>query len=188
MGIKRHRGESPRFSRGMNPTRSSHSLPSGSRPEFPRWRTRASTAPRLCRDSPRGNKSDTSPRRTGLADANRGTVRAKYPAVEGRSVNVPKNPRPRVGRKAALTRLHALHSTPSVTIGRQPLTWDAKADFATEDTRNLELPFGESHDFSRARMSRCPIRSCQEHKDREDLKASDPHENHHGELRCMRER
>ena len=42
---------------------------------------------------------------------------------------------------------------PSVTIGRHPLTWDAKAYFTTEETPNLELRFADSSAFSRRRMS-----------------------------------
>ena len=81
-------------------------------------------------------------------------MRAEYPAVERRTVFVSEKRRPRVGRKAALTRLNALERTPSVTIGRRPLTWDAKAYFTTEETRNLELPVGESSPSRAGRMSR----------------------------------
>ena len=41
----------------------------------------------------------------------------------------------------------------SVTTGRRPSTWDAKAYFTAEETRNLELPFGEPSPFSAGRMS-----------------------------------
>ncbi|RCU47412.1 hypothetical protein DU504_08930 [Haloplanus salinus] len=40
-----------------------------------------------------------------------------------------------------------------VITGRRPPTWDAKAYFATEETCNLELPFGESSPFRAGRMS-----------------------------------
>ena len=73
-------------------------------------------------------------------------MRAEDPAVEGQIGFVPSKRRPCVRRKARLTGLYALESTPLVIIGRRPPTWDAKAYFATEDTRNRKLPFGESHD------------------------------------------
>ncbi|AXR76481.1 hypothetical protein [Natrarchaeobaculum sulfurireducens] len=40
-----------------------------------------------------------------------------------------------------------------VTTGRRPSTWDAKAYFATEETRNLELRFADSGVFRRGRRS-----------------------------------
>ncbi len=55
--------------------------------------------------------------------------------------------------KVPLTGLYALERTPSVIIGKQPLREDAKAYFAPEETRNLELPFGDSSPFSAGRMS-----------------------------------
>lgn len=102
------RGESHGFSRGMNPTRSCYSLSYGGPPEFPRWDTPASPVQRLRVYVLRGYKSDTSSRRTAPGGANRGTVLAEYPAAKGRAVFVPSKRRPRVGRKAALTRLYAL--------------------------------------------------------------------------------
>ncbi len=42
---------------------------------------------------------------------------------------------PGVGPKAALTRLHTLESTPSVTIERRPLTDYTKASLHPEETR-----------------------------------------------------
>jgi len=89
-----------------------------------------------------------------LADANRGTMRAEYPAVERRTVFVEAKRRSRVGWKARLTGLHALYRTSLVITGRQPSMWDAKAYFATGETRNFKLRFAESHDRSRGRRSR----------------------------------
>jgi len=146
--------KAPHFRAGINPTRSCHSPSYSSLLEFPRWDRPSSTVQTLCVHVPRGNKSErTSPRRNGLADANRGTVRAEYPAVEGRAVFVPLKRRPRVGRKAPLTGLHALESTPLVTTRWRPSTFHAKASLRTEETRNLELPFGESSPFRAGRMS-----------------------------------
>jgi hypothetical protein len=111
-------GKRQPFTAGMNPTRSFHSHSYSILPEFPRRDTPASPVRTLRVHVPRGDKSDTSPRRPGLADANRGTVRAEYPAVEGRTVFVPWKRPARPGRKARLTGLNALKRTPSVTIGR----------------------------------------------------------------------
>jgi hypothetical protein len=58
-----------------------------------------------------------------------------------------------MGGKAALTRLYALERTSLVIIGRLPVREDAKASFAPEEMRNLELPFGESSPFTAGRMS-----------------------------------
>ena len=138
----------------MNPTRSCHSLSYSGLPEFPRRDTPASPVQTLCVHVPRGNKSDTSPRRNTSGDANRGTQSAEYPTVEGRTVFAPSKRPARPGGKAALTRLNALQSTPLVITGRRPPTWDAKAYFATEETCNLELPFGESSPFRAGRMSK----------------------------------
>ena len=122
--------------------------------EFPRRETPSLTEPELRSDFSRGNKSDrTNPRRNASGDANRGTVRAEYPTVERREGFVASKRRPCVGRKAPLTGLYALQSTSVLTTGRRPSTWDAKAYFATEETCNLELPFGESSPFSAGRMS-----------------------------------
>jgi hypothetical protein len=90
----------------------------------------------------------TSPRRNTSGDANRGTVRAEYPAVERRAVFVASKRRPRAGRKAPLTGLHALQRTSLVIIGRRPSTDHAKASLSPEETCNLELPFGESSPFT----------------------------------------
>ena len=86
---RKFKEKAPPFRAGMNPTRLCHLLSYGSLPEFPRRDTPASLVRTLRVHVPRGNKSDSSPRRNGLADANRGTVRAEYPAVEGRTVFVP---------------------------------------------------------------------------------------------------
>ncbi len=138
----------------MNPTRSYRSLSYNGLLEFPRRDTPASPVQTLCVHVLRGNKSDTSPRRNTSGDANRGTQSAEYPTVEGRTVFAPSKRPARPGGKAALTRLNALQSTPLVITGRRPPTWDAKAYFATEETCNLELPFGESSPFRAGRMSK----------------------------------
>jgi gas vesicle protein len=44
-----------------------------------------------------------------------------------------------------LIRLYALESTSGVVTGRRPSTRDAKAYLAAEETRNPNIPFGESH-------------------------------------------
>ena len=88
--LRKYEEKAPPFRAGMNPTPSCHLLPYGSQPEFPRRETPSSTAPRLRRDFSRGDKSgvDSEPLRHVPAhgsDANGGTVRAGYPAVEGRN-------------------------------------------------------------------------------------------------------
>jgi len=150
-GIKE---KAPCFSAGMNPTRSCYSISYGGLPEFPRRDTPALPVQALCVHVPRGNKSDDPLRHVPAhgPDANGGTQQAEYPAVEGRTVFAPSKRPARPGGKAPLTGLYALERTPLVIIGRQPLTWDAKAYFATEDTRNLALPFGESSPFRAGRM------------------------------------
>jgi hypothetical protein len=57
------------------------------------------------------------------------------------------------GGKAALTRLYALDSMSGVVTGRRPLTRDAKACLTAEETRNPNIPFGDSHPVSGGRRS-----------------------------------
>ena len=52
-----------------------------------------------------------------------------------------------------MTRLYALESTSGVVTGRRPLTRDAKAYLTAEETRNLNIPVGESHPFRGGRRS-----------------------------------
>jgi hypothetical protein len=52
-----------------------------------------------------------------------------------------------------LAGLHALKSTPLVTTRWRPSTFHAKAYLRTEETRNLNIPFGESSPFRAGRMS-----------------------------------
>ncbi|AWB26564.1 hypothetical protein [Halococcoides cellulosivorans] len=52
-----------------------------------------------------------------------------------------------------MTRLYALESTSGVVTGWRPLTRDAKAYLTAEETRNLNIPFGESHPFRGGRRS-----------------------------------
>ncbi|MGK2230656.1 MAG: hypothetical protein ACI9QA_000815, partial [Methanobacteriota archaeon] len=49
-----------------------------------------------------------------------------------------------------------LKTTPSVIIRREPLMRDAKAYLTAKETHNLNIPFGDSRDFRRVRMSSIP--------------------------------
>ena len=73
--------------------------------------------------------------------------------MEQRAEFVAQKRRPRVGRTGRLAGLHAFERTPVATTGRRPSTWDAKASVRTEETRNRELPVGESSLFWAGRRS-----------------------------------
>ena len=53
-----------------------------------------------------------------------------------------------------MTRLNALESTSGVVTGRRPLKRDAKAYLTAKETRNLNIPFGESPLFRGGRRSK----------------------------------
>jgi hypothetical protein len=69
----------------------------------------------------------------GEGESNRATSRAEEPAVV--DVRCMRGGRPLAG-------LYALESTSLVTTGRRPLTAHAKASLRPEETRNLNIPFG----------------------------------------------
>ena len=55
--------------------------------------------------------------------------------------------------RESLQQAGALRACNRVVTGRQPLTRDAKAYLTAEETRNLNIPFGESHPFRGGRRS-----------------------------------
>ena len=81
------------------------------------------------------------------------TQSAEYPTVERRTVFVALKRPARPGGEARLTGLYALERTPSVIIGRPPLNAPRESALEAEETRNLELPFGESPPFTARRRS-----------------------------------
>lgn len=79
--LRKVKEKTPPVRAGMNPTRSCHSLIRWA-PEFPRRDTSSMMVQTRRVPVSRGTTSDTSPRRPGVADANRGAVLANYPSWE----------------------------------------------------------------------------------------------------------
>jgi hypothetical protein len=136
----------------MNPYSLSALLPYFTLPEFSRFEPLSSTVSVLRTVFERDNKSDAHSTASGppgrltlmVVPSRLNTLSRR----DGR-YSVPVKRPLNMGGKAALTRLHTLQTTSLVIIGREPLREDAKAYFVPEETCKLELPFGESHDFSR---------------------------------------
>ncbi len=144
-------------------------------PTFPRWRTQSLTVPirferhrvsrhheTACRleririDSPRGKKVDAQSTTSGppgrltlmVVPSRLNTLSRR----DGR-YSVPVTRRLHIGGKAALIRLHALQTTSVVITGREPTREDAKAYFAPEETRTLNIHVVDSRVFRRGSRS-----------------------------------
>ncbi len=68
------------------------------------------------------------------------------------------------GEEGPIDRATRAANTSLVTTGRRPSTFHAKAYLRTEETRNLNIPFGESSPFRAERMSSHRWRTCRLHR------------------------
>jgi hypothetical protein len=88
---------------------------------------------------------EPSPWRHTRGDANRGTQSAESPLVEERTVLRSVEAPTACGWEGPCDRAERAGKHARGRIGRRPWTPHAKASVRSEETRNLELPFGESH-------------------------------------------